>query len=94
MFILQDGKLHIQDKGDKIVGVDIHFDKVTPVKGTSTKLGVHKELTAFEVKCKYQIREDNEYKYPRPKKKVVKESKKEVKSNATTKTKKASGKSK
>lgn len=92
MFILQDGKLHIQDKKG-VVGVDVHFDNVLPVKGTECTLKKnHYKLTALEVKCRFNINEDNPYIYPKPKK--VEKVKKEVVKGATSKAKKASGKSK
>lgn len=97
MFIYQDGKIYIQDKKD-IVGVEIYSDKILPVKGSETKLGVHEKLTAYEVKCRFNIREDNPYIFPFEKKEEKVEEdevKKEVKSNeSTSKTKKSGGKSK
>lgn len=93
MFILQDGKLYIQNKSNEIIGVDISIDEINKIKGTEIKLGKHKKLTAFETKCKFQINENNPYTFPKPKE--VKKEKKEVKVDGTTpKTKKSTGKSK
>ena len=86
MFILQDGKLHIQEE-DKLVGVDVYSDKVVLVKGSETKFGKEFSLlTPFEVRCKFNI-ELEPYKFP-------KVEKKEVVVSATTTIKKAGGKSK
>ena len=63
MFILQDGKVYIQDKKG-IIGVEIYTDKILPVKGSETKLGIHERLTALEVRCRFNIREDNPYIFP------------------------------
>lgn len=89
MFILQDGKLYVQE-GKKIIGVDIYSDKITKVKGTEETLKSHTVLTPFEMKSRLNIREDNPYIFPKPKK-VEKEVVKDAKS--TPKTKKTTGKS-
>lgn len=67
MYILQDGRLYIQD-GDKLVGVEIHSDKIIKVEGTETTLSdKYSLLTPFEVRAKFNITEGNGYIFPRPK---------------------------
>lgn len=70
MFIYQDGKLYIQ-KGKKIVGVEIYPDKFVIVKGTETvQRDDCRVLNAFEMKAKFNIREDNPYIFPKEKEEI------------------------
>ena len=69
MYVYQNGKLYLQD-GEKLVGVEIYFDKVLPIKGTETKMGkLYELLTKYEVMCKFHIAE-NPYIFPQEVKKV------------------------
>lgn len=88
MFILQDGKLYVQEKKG-LIGVSIDSDKILKIKGTEIALGKHEILSALEVRCRFNIR-FQPYVFPVEKK----VEKKEVVANATTTTKKVSGKSK
>lgn len=89
MFILQDGKLYVQEKKG-LIGVSIDSDKILKIKGTEIALGKeHEKLSALEVRCRFNIR-FQPYVFPVEKK----VEKKEVVANATTTTKKVSGKSK
>ena len=67
MFILQNGKVYIQDK-NKLVGVEIYTDNVIKVKGTETEfLDVYEIYDAVTIKKKFNIREDNPYIFPQEK---------------------------
>lgn len=64
MYVYQDGKLYAQE-GDKLIGVEIHPDKVLRLKGTETKLSDSYEmLTPYEVQCKFQIVDGKSYIFP------------------------------
>lgn len=66
MFILTDGKLYLQ-KGDKLVGVDVSPLGCTEVDGTEIEKpdSNYRSLELFEVRAKFQINEENHYKFPR-----------------------------
>lgn len=88
MYILQDGKLYAQED-NKLVGVNIHLDKVEKLKETG-KLGKDfKVLTPAEVRSKFNIGEGKSYIFPVAKKKTE-----VVKDEPTSTTKKPSGRSK
>lgn len=65
MYILQEGKLYIQD-GDSLVGIEIYPDKVLKVKGTETGYVIpYQMLTPFEVRCKFQLNDGGTYIFPK-----------------------------
>lgn len=88
MFTIYDGKVY-KVNGNKLVGVDITPTDVKEVKGEEIKSPkLTNILTLREVKIKF----GGEYKFPVKKKAPAK--KKVDKDDATTKTKKSTGKSK
>lgn len=93
MFILQDNKLYIEDKDNNIIGVNVYHNKIEPIKSEKVKLNKnHTVMTAYEMKCRFNINEERSYLFP---KEEVKKTKKEVKKDdSTSKTKKKTGKSK
>lgn len=88
-FVYQNGKLYLH-KDSGLVGVEIYSDKVIKVKGTETKMdATARELTIYEIKCKFHLSQDNPYIFP-----VEKKVDAEVKANGTVRdTKKPVGKS-
>lgn len=65
MYVIQDGKLYIQD-GDMIVGVDVHPHIITKVEGTETTVsGNYKMFDGYEIKRKYHIVDGECYIFPR-----------------------------
>lgn len=87
MFKICDGKIFKDVDGKNMVGVNIKFNQVSEIKDTKVKSCECRKFTIGEIKRKFQITECNPYLFPLKKKE-------EVKSDATTKTKKVSGKSK
>lgn len=72
MYILQNGKMYIESGHNKIIGVEIHPDKIITIKGTEIKLeGEYEVLTAFEVRCRYNLDAGDSYVFPVEKKKEV-----------------------
>lgn len=65
MFVYQNGKLYAQH-GDKLVGVEIHSDLITPVEGADTTLADEFELlTVQEMKLKFNIVNGEDYIFPK-----------------------------
>lgn len=90
MLIYQDGKLYIE-KGKSLVGVDIDSGKVSETKEKATRKKSSRVVTLSDVRLKFNITEENPYKFPVTKKKVTKGAKKD---ESTNNTKKSTGKSK
>jgi hypothetical protein len=83
MFVEQDGKLYVEDKG-KLVGINVGVDKVSKVAGTTCnrKKNSH-AMTASAMRARYNISEENSYEFPKPKPKTRKKTTK--KKSTTTK---------
>lgn len=85
MYIYQDGKLYVENGRGKLIGVEIHPDKIIKVKGTETKLSDDYEvLTPFEVQAKFNIVNGEEYIFPVDKKEEVVEDAPTVNIKSTT----------
>lgn len=67
MYVCTNNKLY-QEKGNVLIGVEIHSDKVIEINGTETSLNELGDdyimLTKHEVVCKWHISEDNPYIFP------------------------------
>jgi len=83
MFVEQDNKLYVEDKG-KLVGINVGVNKISKVGGTtcSRKKNSH-AMTASEMRARYNIGEESSYEFPKPKPKPRKKTTK--KKSTTTK---------
>lgn len=64
MYILQDGKLYVQD-GDVLVGVNVTPTGTTKINTEKTKFGnSYSLLTPFEVRAKFNIASGESYMFP------------------------------
>ena len=63
MFALQKGKLY-KKEGKRFVPVNVEVGKISTVGKPITLRGEFKTLTPREVRCKFNIMEDNKYTFP------------------------------
>lgn len=96
MFVYQDDKLYVQKDKDSIVGVNFGSNGASIVEGTEKKFdkkNPYRMLTSTEVRAKFQISDENEFKFPVPAKEPKKVDEGVDKNESTRKTKSTTRKS-